>query len=323
MAGSPGPTAPALRPIRSADLDAVHGLQRRSEGHDRIPLVTPREEFEDWLGDPHFDPDRDARLAESAGVVVAWGRVWHRPSAERLAQAFLTGTVDPAHRGCGLGRALLSWQIGRATELLRASAPRLPGFVRAMAFEHQESARRLYARFGMAAVRTSHEMLRGLVEPLAAPDPPGIAIAPWDPGRSEDARLVRNDAFLDHWGSPPVDRAAWEHLIAAHGTRLDLSFLAHEGGRVVGLCRNAVYPHDEAVTGHRAGWIHTVGVLRSHRRRGIARGLIAASLAAFRGAGLTHASLYVDAENPTGAPGLYERLGFRSVRRSILHERGV
>ena len=91
-------------------------------------------------------------------------------------------------------------------------------------------------------------------------------------------------------------------------------------GQVVGVCRNAHHPGDEAVNGRRDGWIVQVSVSRSHRKRGIASALIVRSLHAFRAAGLTHSALGVDRDNPTGAYSLYERLGYRTLTRSIVHE---
>jgi ribosomal protein S18 acetylase RimI-like enzyme len=44
---------------------------------------------------------------------------------------------------------------------------------------------------------------------------------------------------------------------------------------------------------------------------------------AFRAAGMEAASLGVDAENPTGAVGLYERLGFAVNRRFVRLRRPV
>jgi len=41
---------------------------------------------------------------------------------------------------------------------------------------------------------------------------------------------------------------------------------------------------------------------------------------AVRHDGLTHAGLYVDSDNPTGAVSVYERLGFAVVRRSVTYE---
>lgn len=313
----------SLRDIRPADLDAVHRLHRRAEEHDRIPIATPREEWEEWLDTPHFDLAADTRLAEAQGEVVAWGRIWHQPSGAREERAYLLGAVDPAHRGRGIGSALLEWQIGRAGEILRAAAEGLPRFIRAQAYDYQHSAARLYQRHGLRPVRYNDELLRDLAEPLGPAAVPGIEIVPWEAARSEEARAVQNDAFMDHWGATPRDRTAWEHDLAAFGSRLDLSFLALERGAVVGVCRNAHFPDDEPVTGRRDGWIFSVSVLRSHRKRGIASALITASLAAFRTAGFTHSALGVDSENPTGAYSLYTRLGYRPMQRSVVYQRSA
>ena len=49
--------------------------------------------------------------------------------------------------------------------------------------------------------------------------------------------------------------------------------------------------------------------------------MTAAALARLRDAGMTDAMLGVDSENPTGALGLYERLGFAVYQRSIAYQR--
>ena len=309
-----------LRPVRRSDLDTLHALARAIEVADGVPIATPREEFADWFDDPHLDVEADTRLVERAGEPVAWGRIWYRPSTEREVRAFLLGGVAPEHRGRGVGSALLEWQIERATAILGASAHGLPPFIRSIAYDFQAATLRLYARHGMTAVRWSEELLRDLADLPELPRPEGVQIVPWDPARSEEARVATNDAFADHWGSTPRDALAWQHELATYGNRLDLSFLAVSDGRVVGVCRSAHFPGDEAVNGRRDGWIAQVSVLRSHRKRGIASALIAHALHAFRAAGFTHAALGVDRDNPTGAYTLYERLGFRTMTRSIVHQ---
>jgi GNAT superfamily N-acetyltransferase len=312
-----------LRPVGPTDLVTLHRVQRRIEQHDHVPIATPLEEFEEWLRDPHLDLAADTRLAQAGGKTVGWGRIWHSPSGVREERAYLFGGVDPDHRKQGVGMALLEWQIERAGEKLRHATRTLPRFVRAHAYDFQQDALRLYARNGMAAVRYNDELLRDLEAIPAAPEVPGIRIVPWDSARSEPARVAQNEAFADHWGTTPRDRASWEHNLTTTGNRLDLSFLALDGERVVGVCRNGHFPDDEAVHGRRDGWIMQVSVVRSHRGRGIASALIVASLAAFQAAGFTHSALGVDSENPTGAYQLYARLGYRPMHRSVVHQRVV
>jgi ribosomal protein S18 acetylase RimI-like enzyme len=311
-----------FRPVRPTDLDALHALARAIETHDGVPIATPREEFAEWFADPHLNVEADTRLAESFGEPVAWGRIWHRPSGEREERAFLLGGVAAKHRRAGIGSALLTWQIERARALLGdGSAPgALPRYVRAQAYDFQAETLRLYERHGFREVRRGEEMVRELAMLPDAIVPDGIELVPWNPARGEEARLVTNAAFADHWTFTPRDAAAWAHELAAFGKRLDLSCLALDAGRVVGVCRNAHFPDDEAVTGRRDGWIDQVSVLRSHRGRGIASALITRSLGVFRDASFTHAMLGVDRDNPTGAYALYERLGFRTLSRLIVHQ---
>lgn len=57
------------------------------------------------------------------------------------------------------------------------------------------------------------------------------------------------------------------------------------------------------------GAIQNVGVIESHRGRGIGTALLAASLAGFRAAGMSRVFLEVTAQND-GAVRLYQRIGF-------------
>jgi len=66
-----------------------------------------------------------------------------------------------------------------------------------------------------------------------------------------------------------------------------------------------------------------LGTRRPWRKRGIAATLMCESMRAFKAAGLDYAGLGVDTENPTGALGLYERLGFTVIKRSITFAKPV
>lgn len=64
------------------------------------------------------------------------------------------------------------------------------------------------------------------------------------------------------------------------------------------------------MTGKRDFYIPLVGTRRAGRKRGIATALLARALAEAQAAGFATASLTVDADSPTGALGLYQRVGF-------------
>jgi mycothiol synthase len=317
-------TGHRLVPLERGHLPDVAELVVRAGDADRLPYVESLEELEEMFDEPHFDPASDGRVVVSAGQVTAWGRIWHRPSGEREERAYLFGTVDPALRGRGIGTALFAWQVERATTVIRATPGDLPRRLRTDAYDWLEADHGLYARFGFEPVRWMEELRRPLTD---LPEPPavsGIAVIRWDPARAEAARLVKNTAFRDHWGSTPTDAESWQVWLSGHGTRQDMSVMAIDAdGRLVGYALNEHLPHDELRTGRKDGWIGNLGVVREWRRRGVGAALVVASLAAFAGSGMTHAMLGVDADNPTGAAGLYRRLGFETVSRSITRQRTV
>jgi ribosomal protein S18 acetylase RimI-like enzyme len=179
----------------------------------------------------------------------------------------------------------------------------------------------LLERLGYSPARFFTEMVRDLTEPLPAPVlPAGIEVRPWSEGLSELARAVHNEAFADHWGSQPWTAEAWRRSFDEFFLP-DASAVASEGERPVGYLIAAVYPHDAGHRGRTEGWIERLGTVRSHRRRGVASALVAGAMAVFAGRGLEAAMLGVDAENQTGAVGLYRRLGFVPDRRSITYLR--
>ena len=314
----------SLRPASASDLPAICALVNRSESHDGVPRLLTLEELADELDGVHIRFDDDVRVAEADGDVVGHVFARYLPSDVREERCYLIGTVDPAARGRGIGSALLTWGIERATALLRSSGRDLPCYVRVDAQDYIESAHRLFARQGFLRVRVSEELLRPLDELPAVPTIDGVRIVAWPDegaGRDEDIRNAKNVAFADHWGSTPTSPHDWAQLVRGIGARPDLSFVAlDDDDRVVAYCVNHRYEADDAVVGRRDGWIGSLGTRREWRGRGVASALIAVSLHAFAAAGLTHASIGVDSESLTGAARLYRSLGFELQQRSITHQ---
>jgi mycothiol synthase len=310
-----------LRHLTPDDLDEVCALHNAAHRHDRSPVVVEVEEFSEELDDEHVVFASDTLAAEVDGRLVAYAYTYHLPSEEREERCYVFGKVHPAHRRMGVGTALMQWGIRRATEQLLSSGRALPAYVRVDVSDDITDAHRLFAALGMTPVRYMDELLRPLTDlpPLSTVD--GITIAPWPDDRDEEIRAEKNVAFEDHWGSTPTSAHHWEQMVRGYGARPDLSFVAFDGdGRVVGHCLNKRYEADDDLLGRRDGWIDNLGTLPQWRGRGIASALIATSLHAFAAEGLTHASIGVDSENPSGAAQLYRALGFQPNRRSITHE---
>ncbi|MBA2724949.1 MAG: GNAT family N-acetyltransferase [Actinobacteria bacterium] len=313
--------ADLLRPINQADLPELFELQRRVEVHDNIPIVTPWEEFEEMADDPSINLATGSVMMLRDDQAIGYGVIWARQAAEAdLAKVLVLGTVDPQFRRQGVGSQILAWTIERGRELLATAAAHQERFVRTHVYDFETDAIALFERQGMNPIRYYAEMIRPLSEPIVSSVPKGIEIVGWDEERSEEVRQVLNGAFRDHWGSIPLDEANWEHRLRHPGRRLDVSYIALADGQVVGASLNDHYPSDTELTGRLDGWIGALGTHRDFRKRGVASALVGVSFAAFRNLGWDHAMIGVDSENPTGAYGLYQQLGFRPLYRQVQHQ---
>ena len=136
--------------------------------------------------------------------------------------------------------------------------------------------------------------------------------------RDDDARQARNDAFRDHWGSLDSQSETWAKFVGGEFFRPDLSRLVVDAdGAIAAFCLVSVNEDDWATLGASHAYIDLIGVVREHRRRGLAPLVISGALQAIADAGLAKAVLDVDTASPTGANTLYERLGFVATERSV------
>ncbi len=134
----------------------------------------------------------------------------------------------------------------------------------------------------------------------------GYAIRSFD-GSEDDLRAMHrtfNSAFLDHFDFTPMEFEPWlEHNRG--GTEDPSQWLvAEHAGTVVGYIRG-----NNRYVSEGAGYVASIGVVRAHRGRGLARALLLARFADDRARALRTTLLHVDATNPTGATHLYESVG--------------
>lgn len=310
------------RPMQAADaapwaalLEAVEEVDRRDEHYDA-------DDCAEELADPELDLERDTLLVLDADDRAVAYQVARLRSGPPLGPRLIVdGAVHPAHRRRGIGTALMAAAQRRADALGAAVVMRLS--------ESGADAIALAERAGMRPVRWWSDLVRDLAVPVRpVPPPPGVAVVPlgppYDAARwDEPLRHAHNSAFADHWGSAAVGPTAWAHQrTGSRSFRPGCSVAALTAdGSIAGYVMSYESAADTARTGVRDLYVGTVGTVPAHRGRGIAGVLLGHVLRAAVEQGYATSSLTVDAENPTGALGVYERAGFEPYRREVTYLR--
>jgi len=296
------------------DLTAVHAVAVAAAAVDDPHARPSTADFERTLSTEGLDVARDTLVGVDAeGHVQAYGIVIDVPSRVTAARAVLDGAVHPDLRGRGIGRRVLAWQVGRARQRLAALDVDLPASIEVGA-PRGSGTLRLAARSGFEPTRNWLDMqvVFGDGDDTAVPAvPDGFVVRAATADDIEPLRHAKNDAFRDHWGSQPMVASDWRGFLTASKSRLDLSRVVLDpDGTIVAFTVVEVDPEGFAARGRSYGYVHWVGVVRSARGRGLAPIVLDATLRAIRADGLSAAVLHVDAENPSGAGRIYERLGF-------------
>ncbi|MFM2113533.1 MAG: hypothetical protein RL643_491, partial [Actinomycetota bacterium] len=306
------------RPLRDSDgdYDALARLLNMASIVDgRAQHQVGEEIREDFESHP-VDLANHTLAAWHDDQLVGAVYAFYLPSEVREVRCYLFGAVHPDQRGNGIGRRLMEWGLERGTELLKTSGNDLPKYLRVDASRMNTSAIRLLERFGLEPIRYFADLRADLNEPTPAPRPSaGFRIVPWDLNRNEEARAVKNAAFMDHWGSTPTAPEWWATQTSGFGSRPDWSYFAvNDDDRIIGHLITHRFENDDELLGAKYAWIDNIGTLAEWRGRGVASQLIATALAKYREEGMQFAALDVDSANPTGAYHLYESLGFRLWR---------
>lgn len=265
-------------------------------------------EVKDAATDTLMITDAEGRLAATALVPLppaGGGRVE------------LIGGVHPDRRGAGIGRQLLAWQLDRAAARHAEVAPGAEWLAQVAVGVADTSAIRLYERFGFTVARYFLEMTAPTTPPPVATPAEGVRIAPYDQSQDHEVYAVHTAAFRDLWGYQDRSFESWAAQTVRSETFLpELSRVAFAGDTIVGY----LLPYDRV-----PGWLYIgqIGTAGSWRRRGVGSSLLADVLAAASRAGYTHAALDTDADNPTGAAGIYAKAGFVIDQRVVLYRQPV
>ncbi|GAA3228361.1 GNAT family N-acetyltransferase [Actinocorallia longicatena] len=304
------------RPYRPEDAAAVAGLLNTVARAGGAGLELPAEAIGNVVRAEIADPGADTRLITDAGGRLLAVALVRLPPAGGF-RARLTGGVRPGLRGAGLGRELLTWQLGRAAARHAEIAPNLPWTAEVDAGADDASARRLYERLGFTVERFFFEMTAPTASPAVPRPVEDLRVVPYAPDRERAVHAAHLAAFHDSWGHQPRSFEAWAAMTVRAGTFLPgLARLALAGDEVVGH----LLPYSDAP---RTVYLGELGTVPAWRRRGVGRALLAAFLPAAGRSGYAEAALETDAAGPAGASSLYANAGFAIGHRIAVYRRPV
>jgi ribosomal protein S18 acetylase RimI-like enzyme len=281
-----------VRPGTDADLDAAHAVRERWAQAVDEQLLSATFFAAEWT-----QPDaatRDRMVAERDGAVVGYaylragGDVVIRGEPEELARAVVERGRE---RGCDRLESVVTTNDEPTLAALDAAG-----------FEREREVWRMWL-----------DVSRPAAQPRLPAD---VSIRAY---RDDDARPLH--AFIEHAFAANNERILpfdeWLPFMTGHED-FDPAFfhVAESGGDIV-ACALTWKPFEWK------GWLKDLAVHPEHRRRGLGGAMNGVAAAAYHEAGVERMGLKVDADNPTGAPRLYQRLGYERDRVYVVAGRAL
>ena len=166
----------------------------------------------------------------------------------------------------------------------------------------------LYRGRGWRQTREVLRMQADLREPAPLPRwPEGVSVRTYADADAEAVHAVLDEAYARNAEEVPPFARWHPWMTNDPGFDPGVWFLAEAGAELAGVCLC-----------WREGWVKDLAVRPAFRGRGLGEALLQAAFAELRRRGLATVGLKVDADNPTGAVRLYERVGLTLDRRYLM-----
>jgi mycothiol synthase len=289
-----------IRPFTEDDFPTVAQLLEDDERAFGRRAVLAAHDIHEWTQFADLPSDSWLYEDDSSAVAVGWAYV-HGTVGVGI------GVVHPRAKGQGLGSQLLD----RSDSVLRT---REIEKIHQFAIGSDAAARTLLESRGYHDARHFFEMAIELTE---RPDVLDVAVEVFS-GQDDDARAFHDaldEAFADHWEHQGQGfEEWWERHRASPTYDPTLWFLIRDGDEIAATARNE---------GNRngGGYVAALGVRRPYRGKGYAKALLQHTFREFWDRGMPRVTLGVDAESPTGATKLYERVGMHAESENVVFEK--
>jgi len=304
-----------LRPLKLSDAEAVAQLiyaACASEG-DAILAESPEELRYEWQ-DPGFNIATDGFIVETAqGRIVGYDEILN---LNENAIFEMNGNAQPEFKGLGIGTTLLRMVEKRARQMMELAKPDARVILKTTISKNDADGVALHQNERYLPVQYHWRMEITLSNPPPAPNfPAGIEIRPFI---KEDHDIAvwqadnetfreypgHHDSTLEDWrryrfDDPEFDPSLW--AIAWYGKEI--------AGYSINRYRMGI------------GWIRTLGVRPPWRKRGLGEALLFYSFGEYYRRGMRTIGLGVNANNPTGATRLYQKVGMHPASEHVTYEK--
>ena len=309
------PPTLTLRPVKWTDLEAVTQLIYdvcEADG-DTTVAVTSGDLKLEWLT-PGFNLETDAYLVETNdGQIVGFEEFNNRYEHATLET---DGYVHPKFTGRGIGTTMLRAIEARARQEMILAEPDVRVSLRSTIDNRDQASHELHKNEGYQPVRYHWRMEIKLDAPPVMPAfPHGIELRPFNKDKHAHTVLdAQNDAFRNNWGSHAVEFEAWSlRKFGQQDFDPSLWLIAWDDDQIAGFSQNRLRMG--------IGWVGTLGVRATWRKRGLGEALLLHSFDNFYQRGIKTIGLGVDASNPTGATRLYQKVGMNIASEFLTYEK--
>lgn len=300
------------RPLADQDWEEVAWLQTQVTVIDD-PVVGTVTDLLEALPD---DAERGAAIGgwDDYGSLSAFAWNFVDPE-EQTPVVHLFGAVHPARRHQRIGSHLLQWQLDQAVAWRDRTHPGEELQLRCVV-EGQPGLERLLLQRGFTVTRCLIDMTRSL-HPLPEPgSPQGVDFVEFSPELSPEVLALHRVCF-----EAPFPQETWDASLTSPVFRGGWSVVALRDARVIGYCLNAHVPGNGSETAQ--GWCDRLGVAPEERRHGIAEAMLARSMRAMAGDGITSCGISVDVPNRMVAEWLTRTLGYQECDSVATLERAI
>jgi ribosomal protein S18 acetylase RimI-like enzyme len=310
------PTGWVPRPARLTDVDALYRLSTLLGDALGRPPVASLEDLRSDLAFPDLDAERDTLVIDDPASDVPFLYViayTDRPG-RLFVDPYVRPDLDDATIAVALDHALAFGTARAFTFGEQTAAPTMT--LDAAAMQGEQRMFDAFVRAGMQHARRYWRMRMALppAAELQAPSLiPGLVTTRVDLDTDTDVERVHrliDITFADHYAHVPIPIDAFTtELRHGSGYVRDAAWIVTETGTGQDV---AVMTCDDSRAEDDLWWVDHLGVMASHRGRGIARSLLRTAMADAVARGRAHLGLDVDTDNVTPALALYESVGLRA-----------